>query len=102
MKRQKRNVIIRKSKQRLEKIKNWKSDIIVSVDTMLEDTVGRAEDKFKKYDCVKSASDNTFLKQTELLRQIILQQLMTHSLIKRYSGILKRWMYQEHGTNLSM
>lgn len=45
-------------KQRLEKIKNWKSDIVVSADVKLEDTVERAESKFEKYDCVKSATDN--------------------------------------------
>ena len=47
-------------KKRLEKIKDWKSDIIVAADITLEDTVERAEEKFEKYDCVKTASDNTF------------------------------------------
>ena len=47
-------------KKRLEKIKDWKSDVVVEADITLEDTVERAEEKFEKYDCVKSVSDNTF------------------------------------------
>ena len=49
-------------RERLKKIKNWKSDIVVEADITLEDTVERAEKKFEKYDCVKSATDNTYLK----------------------------------------
>lgn len=47
-------------KKRLEAIKDWKSDIVVEANISLEDTVERAENKFEKYDCVKSASENTF------------------------------------------
>lgn len=50
-------------KQRLEKIKNWKSDIVVSADVKLEDTIERAESRFEKYDCVKSATDNILFEE---------------------------------------
>lgn len=48
-------------KQRLEKLNNFRSEVIVSAKINLEDTVKRAEEKFEAYDCVVSASENSFL-----------------------------------------
>ncbi len=48
-------------KKRLEKIKDYKNDIVVLAKINLEDTVKRAEAKFIKYDCVTDVSENTFL-----------------------------------------
>lgn len=47
-------------KKRLEKVKDIKRDIVILADITLEDTVGRAVDKFQAYDCVKYVSDNTY------------------------------------------
>ncbi|MEY8389957.1 S8 family serine peptidase [Lachnospiraceae bacterium 45-W7] len=48
-------------KKRLEKIKDLKTDIVILAKINLEDTVERAKEKFKCYDCVADASENTFL-----------------------------------------
>ncbi|MCI9083548.1 MAG: S8 family serine peptidase [Lachnospiraceae bacterium] len=48
-------------KKRLEKIKDYKTDIVVLAKINLEDTVKRAEEKFINYDCVIDVSENTFL-----------------------------------------
>ncbi len=48
-------------KKRLEKISDLKTDIVILAQINLEDTVKRAQEKFKCYDCVVDASENTFL-----------------------------------------
>ncbi|NBH15435.1 hypothetical protein D3Z36_14925 [Lachnospiraceae bacterium] len=48
-------------KKRLEKIRDLKTDIVILAKINLEDTVKRAKEKFKCYDCVVDASENTFL-----------------------------------------
>lgn len=48
-------------KKRLEKIKDFKTDVVILAEISLEDTVARAEKKFESYDCVKDASENSFL-----------------------------------------
>lgn len=47
-------------KERLKAAENTKTDIMVSVDVSLEDTVSRAIDKFKEYECVTNVSSNTY------------------------------------------
>jgi len=48
-------------KKRLEKLKDIKTDVIILAKISLEDTVERAIEKFKKYECVTSASSNAYL-----------------------------------------
>lgn len=48
-------------KKRLEKIKDYKTDVVVLAKLGLEDTVARAEEKFEKYSCVVNATKNSFL-----------------------------------------
>lgn len=48
-------------KKRLEKIKDYKTDVVVLAKLGLEDTVARAEEKFENYGCVVDASENIFL-----------------------------------------
>lgn len=48
-------------KKRLEKIKDFQTDVVILADISLEDTVERAEEKFETYDCVVDASENSFL-----------------------------------------
>ena len=52
-------------KERLEKLKDVKKDIIILADVVLEDTVSRAEEKFEQYDCVKYAASNLYLEADE-------------------------------------
>lgn len=47
-------------KKRLEKIKDYKTDIVILADIRIEDTVSRAISKFQKYDCIKSAEHNIY------------------------------------------
>ena len=55
-------------KKRLEKVKDWKSSVIILAEISLEDTVERAVEKFKKYDCVKSVSSNTYFDADEEMK----------------------------------
>ena len=48
-------------KKRLEKIKDYKTDVVILAKIGLEDTVARAEEKFESYGCVVDASENLFL-----------------------------------------
>lgn len=48
-------------KKRLEKIKDYKTDVVILAKIGLEDTVARAEEKFEEYGCVVDVTDNTFL-----------------------------------------
>ncbi|MDE6313628.1 MAG: S8 family serine peptidase [Lachnospiraceae bacterium] len=48
-------------KERLEKLKDFHSEVIILAKIGLEDTVKRAEEKFEANNCVVSASENSFL-----------------------------------------
>lgn len=48
-------------KERLKKVENMKSDMVILAKIGLEDTVERAKEKFEEYDCVLSASENSYL-----------------------------------------
>lgn len=47
-------------KKRLEKIKDYKTNMVILADIRLEDTVKRAIERFERYDCVISAEENTY------------------------------------------
>ena len=55
-------------KKRLEKIKDYKTDIVVLAKLGLEDTVARAEEKFEDYGCVVDASENIFLEEDGIIK----------------------------------
>ncbi len=55
-------------KKRLEKIKNYKTDVVVLAKLGLEDTVARAEEKFENYGCVVDASENIFLEEDGIIK----------------------------------
>lgn len=52
-----------RKKNRLEAIKDWKSDIVVLVEVSLEYTIDKAKSNFEKYSNVKIATDNTLFEQ---------------------------------------
>ena len=55
-------------KKRLEKIKDYKTDVVVLAKLGLEDTVARAEEKFEDYGCVVDASENIFLEADGIIK----------------------------------
>lgn len=55
-------------KKRLEKIKDYKTDVVVLAKLGLEDTVARAEEKFENYGCVVDASENIFLEADGIIK----------------------------------
>ena len=57
------NDLEERKKNRLEAIKDWKSDIVVLVEVSLEYTVDKAKNNFEKYSNVKVATDNTLFEQ---------------------------------------
>lgn len=74
-------------KKRLEKIKNYKTDVVVLAKLGLEDTVARAEEKFENYGCVVDASENIFLEADGVVKN----SYGTISLNDPYFNADKQW-----------
>lgn len=74
-------------KKRLEKIKDYKTDVVVLAKLGLEDTVARAEEKFENYGCVVDASENIFLEADGVVKN----SYGTISLNDPYFNTDKQW-----------
>lgn len=74
-------------KKRLEKIKDYKTDVVVLARLGLEDTVARAEEKFENYGCVVDASENIFLEADGVVKN----SYGTISLNDPYFNADKQW-----------
>lgn len=74
-------------KKRLEKIKDYKTDVVVLAKLGLEDTVARAEEKFEDYGCVVDASENIFLEADGVVKN----SYGTISLNDPYFNADKQW-----------